>query len=265
MADLIWAKQRKMLRSPKVGYNAEVFHHFRDEELSQNRANLRDFCLIGAKDSRLVATSKMQFFYERVLKLQYRPTVVGHFKDNFDALVSYRCRIELYFEQHHDSLVIGDSPITAQMGFRLQETNSSISEAKLFSIAERIKSSFGGHPPYSWDKGKYICWYKDIEHGYDFQVYALNESEGESVIRKVVSMNEHPYHEENFRVTKPNKNSVNSPSNQTILGKNYKKPKWRPTIKVYFKYAICTINGLPNPVTLLDYSGTMPNPILSIL
>lgn len=149
-----------------------------------------------------------------------------------------------------------------RVSFRLSETTETISKAKLTSLAREIKSDFGGHPTYSWDKGKILCLYTDKKNGYYFQIYAQNISEGESLIKKVISLNKHTFESDFFRSTEPLKSSVNKPTTHQILGKPYRKKRWRPTAKVHFQYAQAVIHGLPNPVVLVDYSGTLANPLV---
>jgi hypothetical protein len=148
------------------------------------------------------------------------------------------------------------------MGWRIDETNISITKAKLTAIANKIKANFGAATPYRWDKGKYLCLYKDNEHGYDFQIYARTKTEGENLIKKIIAMNGHPYSDDLFRLSTPNKESVNNPGTQIILGKPYKKSKWRPIVTVEFQYAQAIIQSLGEPVILVDYTGTKSNPIV---
>lgn len=262
MPDLSWARQRKFLRAPTIGYNAEVYRHFRDIDNFPNRLAVRDLCLITAKDSRLTADSKMRFFYDRVLKLPFKPTVVGILKENFDdAQIKYKCQIQLYFKQDLDSVPDSYAPLDAQITFRIDETAETITEAKYKALASKIRLEFALNNGYRWSKGKYICWYKDAAKGYDLQIYALNATEGEQVIKKVLNIQGHVFEEDNFRITEPKKASDNITSNQTILGKSYKKRRWRPTGYVRFAYADLIVHGISDPICLVDRTGSRYRPV----
>lgn len=268
MADLAWPRQRKLLRAVNIGFNAEVYRHFKDADndatTSISRKALRDSLLIGAKDSRTTALAKIQFFRDQVQRVHHKPAIIGTFKDNFDSLVTYKCRVELFFSQDLASVPTGDRALSAEIGWRIDETNATITRAKIETIANKIKLEFGGTTPYTWDKGKYICWYKDKENFYDFQIYALNGTMGKNLIQKIIGMNNHSYDEDLFRLTTPSKNSVNNPGSRTILGKSYKKAKWRPTARVEFSYAQLIVHELPEPLVLIDYTGTKSNPVVQV-
>lgn len=264
MTDKSWALQRKLLRAPSIGFNAEIYNWFKDVDSSDlpKRKTLRDSLLIQAKESRTSAMFKIQYFRESIQKVYQKQAIIGTFKDNFDADVTYKCRIELWFEESKASVSVGRNPLDAHIGWRLNETSHSITNAELKSIATKIKSAFGGHPTHSWNKGKILCLYKDKQHGYDFQIYALNTSVGENLIRKILEMNGHPYNEDLFRHSEPKRSNTVKPGSQTILGKAYQKNKWRPNGKVYFQHAQAIIHGIPEPLTLIDYSGERSNPLL---
>lgn len=73
MADLSWPKIRKLLRAPGIGFNAEVYRYFKNDDIDPKsvggRTKVRDFCLIGAKDSRSTALSKIQYFRDQVQRV----------------------------------------------------------------------------------------------------------------------------------------------------------------------------------------------------
>lgn len=267
MPDLSWPKQRKLLRAPNIGFNAEVYRHFRDLDdnpsASVSRKALRDSLLIGAKDSRTTAITKIQYFRDQVQKVHLRPTIIGQPKTSRDAEIVYRCQVQLYFLQDLAAVPVGEEPSDAVISFRLEQTHETITKAQYEALATKIKTEFATpQTGYLWDKGKHICWYKNETEGYDFQVYALSETEGESVIKKVMGIRNHTFDDKLFKVTSPKKASDNTPSSVTILGKSRKKPKWRPTVKVRFQYADLIVWNVPDPVCLVDRTGMRPNPVL---
>lgn len=261
MADYYWPKQRKLLRAPNIGYNAEVHRHFKDIDDTPNRKAIRDLCLIGAKDSRGTAESKIRYFRNFVQKVHSKPTIVGELKTSRDQQIVYKCQVQLYFQQDKDAVSLGNAPVDAQITFRLEQTHETITEAQYKQLAAKIKAEFATGNGYTWNKGKHICWYKDELNGYDFQVYAMSENEGEQIIKKVMQLKGHAFDDKLFRVTTPKKNSDTTPGNVTILGTSRKKPRWRPTATVRFLWADLIIWNIPEPITLVDRTGIRYKPV----
>lgn len=268
MPDLSWPKQRKLLRAAGIGFNAEVYRHFNDVDdtpanKTAKRKTLRDSLLIGAKDSRSTALAKIQYFRDQVQKTHLKPTIIGQLKTSRDAEIVYRCQVQLYFQQDLDAVPVGEERIDAEISFRLEQSHETITKTQYETLATKIKADFATpNTGYTWDKGKHICWYKDEKLGYDFQVYALSETEGENVIKKVMGIRAHTFDSNLFKITTPKKASDNTPGNVTILTKSRKKPKWRPTAKVRFQYANLIVWNVPDPICLVDRTGMRPNPVL---
>lgn len=256
MADLTWPKQRKLLRAPEVGFNAEVYRHFKEIDDLPNRVAARDACLIGAKDSRSTASFKIQYFREFVQRVHNKPTIIGQPKTKFDQDVRYKCECQIMFRQNKGSVPKGKSPIEAEMSFRIDETHLTITDAKINQLASRIKTELApNNQGFKFNKGKYICWYIDKERGYELQIYAVSPAEGEKVVKKILEIQNHPYDEKIFKHTEPRRNSENVTGKMTILGEQVNEPRWRPTATVEFVYADLAIWGLDDPVSLVDLIG----------
>lgn len=261
MADLAWAKQRKLLRAPNIGFNAEVFRHFKTFDETPGRLVLRDSLLIGVKDSRTTALFKIQYFRDQVQKVHVSPSVIGVPKEQFDLgiEVKYKPVVQLYFQQDRGAVVEDYAPVTAEISFRLMnESTETISKANLETLATKIKSEFASGQGYTFNKGKLVATYKDRAKGYSFQLYVISEAEGLQVARKILDIQNHTLDEELFRVTEPKKASVNSTTNQTIAGKTYKKLRWRPSATVRFQWASVLIYGTPDPIYLVDRTLSRP-------
>ncbi len=256
MPDLSWAKHRKLLRAPEIGFNAEVYRHFKTND-DAGRNSLRDSLLIGTKDSRSTALFKIQYFRDQVQKNHLKPVVVGEIKSSFDEKVVYKCQVQLYFKQDSDAVPTGGIPIDAVVSFRLDETHETITKAKYTTLARAIATEFASGEGYRWNKGKQLCLYTDLAKGYNFQVYAYSDTEGEEVIKKVLSLQNHSFESDLFRVTNPKKSSDSTPGSVTILGESRKKPRWRPTGYVRFQYADLLVWNV-DPIPLVDISGTRP-------
>ena len=139
MPDLSWAKHRKLLRTKDIGFNAEVYRHFKTVDDTTGRIALRDSLLVGTTDSRSTALFKIQYFRDQVQKTHLKPTIIGQIKDTFDELVSYKCQVQLYFRQDSDAVPVDKKPVDAQISFRLDETYKTISKSKYEFLANKIK------------------------------------------------------------------------------------------------------------------------------
>lgn len=269
MAEYSWPKQRKLLRAPSIGFNAEVYRHFKDVDSSSGSATagrraLRDSLLIGAKDSRTTAVTKIQYFRDQVQKVHLKPTIVGITKDELDSSISpkYKPQVILYFLQDIAAVPTDFTRIDARISYRLMdETSESLTMAKLRVLATQIKTEFAVSGGWTFNKGKFLTNYRDPERGYSFQIYGVSASEGEKVVKKVLSMRNHTFDEKLHSLSNPTRNSLNTPGNRRILGKTYKETRWRPNALVRFAYAEVILHGLPDPVCLVDRSGLKPNPL----
>lgn len=264
-----WALQRKLLMNTKIGFNAEVYRHFKDildddTTTTATRKTLRDSILINSKDSRTTAMFKIQYFREQVQQVHLKPTIIGQPKTTFDESVTYKCQVQLNFIQSPQAAPKGYKPIDAQISFRLDETHLTITETKYKALANKIRQEFAPSTIYHFDKGKHICYYRDAERGYDLRVRAASETVGKQVIQKVLDLQNHSFEAKYFNISSPERNSDNNPGNQTILGDSTKKPRWRPGGTVYFAYADLLVHGLDEPITLVAVRGQRRSQVLTV-
>lgn len=267
MPDLSWAKQRKLLRAPNIGFNAEVYRHFKIDDDTPGRSALRDSLLIGTKDSRTTALFKIQYFRDQVQKVHLQPHIIGVSKEQFDIgiEVKYKPVVTLYFQQDRGSVADGYAPVTAEIAFRLMnESTESITKANLETLAKKIKLEFASGQGFTFNKGKNIAHYLNKTQGYSLAVYVSNEAEGLSVVRKVLEIQGHSFDDEFFRITEPKKTSVNNTGEQIVAGKKYKKARWRPTATVRFQWSSILINGIPEAIYLVDRSMSKPFALESV-
>ena len=235
--------------------------------IGTSRESMRKALLHEDTDSLLVTNTRMMLYYFTFGKAsQLQPAIVGMSKEAWDLqqTVAYSPHIFLYFKQDSDAVPTGYYPIEADISFRLtNETSSSLTQANLETLANKIKAELGTGQGYTFDKGKYLCKYVDKENGYDFQLYTLNEAEGERVVKKIIGIRNHPYDDDKFKVTVPRRKSVNTTGNILILGKSRKKYRWRPTAKVRFLYAQMLVYNRPEPICLVDRTGKKRNAIVT--
>lgn len=265
MPDRSWALQRKLMRAKDIGFNAEVYRWFKNVDLeSIRRTSLRDSLLIQAKESRTSAMFKVQYFRDFVQKVHHQPAIIGVPKEQFDVGIGFEYKpvVNLYFQQDKAAVPSGYAPVRAEISFRLMdETEETLTQAKLQTLARSIKTEFATGQGYTFNKGKYIAIYTDKVNGYYLQIYVLNEAEGESVVRKILSIRNHSYDQDKFRVTQPKRNSLNVTGNVTIAGETHKKLRWRPTATVRFQWASLITRTRPDPFYLVDRTLSRINPI----
>jgi hypothetical protein len=256
-----WAALRKLLRQT-YSYNGEVYRWFKDADTNATRLSLRDECLIQARDSYTDAMTRIKLFRDQVQKTHLRPDVYGIPIPDRDAEVVYKPQVTLNFIQDKDAVPNNYQPITAQISFRLMdETYKTISNSNIKTLANKIKIELATGEGYRWTKGKILCLYQDKEKGYDFQVYAATENEGEQVIKKIISIQNHSFETDFFRHSTPKRNSDNTPSTELILDETRRKPRWRPTGYVRFAWADLAVWNVKEPITLVDLTGLKRNPM----
>jgi hypothetical protein len=244
-------------------YNGEVERYFKNDDGDSDRDETKRLCLIQSTDSWTTAKIRMDTFYHRVLKTHLQPN--GYrlpISDNGD--VAYKPQVTLYFRQDLRAVPTGGSILDAEISFRwMDETSTSLTEAKLLSLANRINSEIGGNTPFKFTKGKTACYYKDLTKGYDFRLLCSNETEGESVIKKVMAIQNHAFDQNLYRHCMTPRSNTAPPATETILTKRRRKNRWRPNGIVEFQWAEMFVHGLKpteQPV-LLDLSGVKKNPI----
>lgn len=248
--------------------NKQIREDFRDlfgdsdvwePEIGTTRGSMLRALLHEDSDPIHVTTSRMMLYYFTYGKAAaMQPAIVGVAKDSFDLQydVAYRPMVSLFFKQDTDAVPDGFHPVEAEISFRLMnETNESLTLANLETLAKQIKTELAANDGYTFDKGKYLCKYYDKENGYDLQLYTISEAEGEQLARKIVGIRNHTFNENLFKFTAPRKNSDNTPGNIRILGKTYKKQRWRPTARVRFLHANLLLHNLAEPRCLVDRTG----------
>ncbi|MBD2503129.1 hypothetical protein [Anabaena azotica] len=262
MTARVWAQIRKFLRSGD-SYNREVFDWFKDADEFPKRKEVRDILLIGAKDSIQIAQVKMRSFREIIQKshLKQSGDIVGIPKTVFDADVTYKPEVTLFFRQSKQATPQNKTSKTARVSYRLMnQSSSSLSKADLKALGKSIYDDFA-KPGYRFNKGKIIAWYTQPEEGLHLQIYSHTEEIGETVVKKILQHRNLTFDEKFFKFTKPSRNSDPTPGNIVILGETKEKPVWRPTVFVEFTHAMINLHGDTQVRCLCDISGEYANPI----
>lgn len=264
MADLAWPRLRKLLRAPSIGFNAEVYRHFKDVHATSTdvgRRAIRDFCLIGAKDSRTTANSKIQYFRDQVQKVHLKPEIYGIPVANYkqETVEGYPQVIIHFRESATDARTNDRYPIRAQVGYRLKD--DSLSQSQVDSLATKVKSKFGGATPFKFKKGTTKFSYKDKKKGYEFILAADTETEAKSVVTAVLSLNGDTPDWDILTASKSGR-TWTTKKTKTVLGKTVELPNQRPIGWVHFTHAELKIPELERDIVLVDQTGRFKNALL---
>lgn len=255
-------------------HNRRVKEHFRDladpdadweAEIETPRGNLRVACTMKDADTADMCTIRTLLFWlvlGEAAALQAPVYAIP--TDRYQQTVKFAPQVTLYFREDWVDVEDGYAPIEAEVSFRLMdETSESLTEAKLNTLAQRIRSEFASGQGYRWHKGRTVVSYKDVARGYQFVVHAYSETEGREVINKVLDLQNHPFDLGNLTINQLGEAPPVVPPTRTILGKARRLPRKRPVGYVRFLYADVNIWGMPNAVCLVDRSGRRRAPLIS--
>jgi hypothetical protein len=261
-----WEHLQDVLRKYHNKLVREEFSDITDDDaIAIPRGALKRACLLDDDDTVDMTLLRMHLFFFHARKAaDLQAPIYGIPVANFDERVVYKPQINLLFRQDEDSTPQRKSPTCAELTYRLiNETPSSITEADLLRIGNRIKAEFGASNGYRWSKGKTIVTYKSLADGLNLKIYALNESEGIQVIRKICDCAQQSYNDDYIVVHESKAPYSNNPGNQTLLGKSRPKPVKRPIATVRFLRASLFLHGLPTPISLVGRRYTQPTPMVS--
>ena len=257
-------------------HNRRVREHFRDladpdqewdATIETPRGALRVACTMSDNDTAdMIQIRSFLFWVVLGEAAALQTPVYGLPIPGYQASRRFHPQIQLYFQEDHADIEEGYAPVTGEISFRLMnQTAESLSEAEVNQYALRVRSAFALGMGYIWKKGKLMCSYTDIEHGYKLQLLCRSKSDARDVIEKVLDIQNHTPNWKFLNVSENEETMERYPTipgNQYILGKSRRKPRARPIANVRFKFASLHIWGLPNPITLIDLSGTRRNAVI---
>lgn len=231
-----------------------------DPNVATPRSSLRVACTPQDNDTAEMLTMRMLFFYMTMRQAQdLQPPVYGMPVGTYHETRKFRPHVTLYFKEDEEDVDPDYQPIRSQISFRLMnESETTISKSELTTLANKIKTEFGGRTPYKWHKGKVMCHYCDPPKGYGFRVFAYSIAEGKEVINKVLDLQSHSYEADKLTINESDSPAgayPTIPPSKSILGKSTRLPRKRPVGYVRFQRATCQIWGLTKPVMLLDTTG----------
>jgi len=237
-----------------------------EPEIITPRGSLRVACTLKDDDSAVESLIKLWLFYGVLRKARdFHPPIYGIPCTDFQEEMAFYPQVKLYFSQDWEGVPEGKTPVQARARFRLKgETSASMNEAKAKALAQQIKAEFASTAQgYVWTKGKHKISYQDPSNGYLLSINAASDEEAEQLIKKILSIQNHPFDIEKMILHTPKKNSVNNPTEtRLVYGQQRKKLRWRPTANVRFRWSTLQIHGLPRDVALIDRTGYFPDALL---
>ena len=175
-------------------------------------------------------------------------------------MLSKHPKVYLYFEE--DRPKTQTRPKEAKISFRLMnQTGDTISIADLKRLANKIKEIFGKAGGYIWVKGKRYANYNHWELGYKLQLLSPSPSEGEKLIRDLLSIQGHEFNKARMTYSQnqaETKAFPSKPGKKRILGEEVDLPERRPNCKVRFQYASVEIGNLKQKIILFSRDGNNP-------
>lgn len=251
-------------------HNHRVRDHFNDldpDDLDINtpRGALRVACLAEDTDTADMTLLRAFLFWMVLGEASaLHPPMYVTPSDRYQQMVRFAPQITLYFKEDLQDVEEGYAPIDAQISFRIMgEDYDTISQSELTRIANKIREEFAVGSGYRWQKGRTMMNYKKLEDGYSLQVHAYSESEGRSVINKVLDIQNKSLDESCLTINHLAATPPIVPPTRTILGKSRRLPRKRPVGHVRFIYADAHVWGIPEAICLVDRSGYRSNPLVA--
>jgi hypothetical protein len=180
----------------------------------------------------------------------------------------FKPQITLTFREDEDDVAPEYQPLRMRVSFRLMnETPTSLTEADLKTIGNKIKANFAVNNGYRFKKGKEYYRYYEPEKGYDLRCYAFSKTEARTFFDKILNCQSDSLDTEKFtqHLTEDETRAYPTiPGNQTILGKVRRKPRRRPVGYCRFRYATADIWGNGTPIPLVDLSYKFLDPLVTV-
>ncbi len=230
-----------------------------DDDINTPRSSLKVACLIKDSDSAPMALLRLLLYYD-IIKENDAATV--GYNVPFQSVIEQvrgRPQVCLKFIQRYTDLPDGESPVVSELSFRLMdETSQSMTPAKAEALARKIKTLFGTGTGFRWARGKDMFTYSDAKRGYFLQLLVQSRSEGRRIVEQVLDIQGHTpdWKNANYKENEEKTEAYpNTPPTEVIYGRSRRLPKRRPVCTLTFRVAFLHIDGLPNPIVLLDGSG----------
>lgn len=239
-----------------------------DLDLTTSRQALLKACLHRDEDSQLTTILRNQLFYNfTTFARDQQPLITGNLLNELTESNTFKPKITLFFREDDSDIDPGYQAIDMETSWRLpDETSATITKAKLTTIANRIKTTFGSGNGYIFRKGRKIISYRDKPKGYEFLIRARSLEDGRELIRDILTMNGDSLESELLKLSEVADEVEAFPANpgtQVILGKRHNKKRKRPLTDVRFKYAYAFIDGIGQPIYLYSRNQYIPDALVA--
>jgi len=247
--------------------NKQIREDFRDmfgdgdtwePEVGTTRGAMLRALLHEDSDPMAVTSARMMLYYFTFGKARDLQTPVYGIPAEFyqqEALVHIPV-IKLHFKEDLEDVDPDYRPVIGEIAFRISgETHKTITEAKLKTLANRVKTNFGANDGFVWRKGKVKCNYSDRNKPYFLQILSRDVAQGKRVIEQVLDIQTDTPDWKYLNVREnqePSQAYPTLPPTDMILGKSRRLPRRRPIADVRFVKAECHVYGMPVPVILYD-------------
>lgn len=257
--------------------NREVREWFKDVDfdaldISTARGALVQSCRHEDADSFLMTIGRALLF-ESLVRQRFESALLSTSDDTGETRLkntvrrSSKPQLKLYFMEDLSDVEQGYKPVDGRISIRLMDHDpSSLTPAIAQTFANRVKSLFGVGSGFVWKKGREMCSYSDWAKGYQLQLLCRSESEGRRIVEQVLDIQQDSPKWEMFehkQNAEPATAFPTIPGRERIYGEVRREPRLRPVADVRFKYSTLHIEGVPNPIVLVDKTGVMPPALVS--
>lgn len=251
-------------------YNKAVRAYFKnqaDDDLSTPKSSLKHACLIKDDDTATMTLMRMWLFEITVGHAQSLQTpVYGIPVQELQSNAKFKPQVKLYFKEAYDEEVHKDGTPQArgEITFRLMdETSETISRTKAEQLAKAIKQEIAT-PVLVWEKGWFKSTYLDTERGYDLRLLVKSKVEGERIVKKLLTIQNHTFNSDYFQFVDHNRSYPINPGTHRVYGHTVKKFRTRPRADLKFCYAQLLIHGQIKPVNLVSVGGRLRSVIETV-
>lgn len=247
-------------------YNTEVRDWFSDVDFDDldirvSRQSMALACRHRDEDSFMMTVARQMLFTDVRSRQSAQTKGAGVTGYRGDVRRRTKPKVALHFLEDYGDVEFGYSAVTGVISFRLMDhTASTITEPIAKTYATRIKTAFSSGGGFVWRKGKVMCSYADWNSGYQLQLLCRSDTEGRRVIEQVLDIQNDTPDWAFLNVTEnaePSRAYPTNPGQERIFGKTRREPRRRPIADVRFQYAELLIQGIHEPVILVDRSKVL--------
>lgn len=250
--------------------NPEIRDFFRDIEddeldISTPRNSLRTACTHQDNDSLIQTVGRMLLFQFAVKQIEENESQSGS-GAHYSVILEGHPKVVLIFREDRTDVEPGYSAVEGMISFRIMdETGQSMTEGKMMSLAQRIKTEFTRGNGYVWRKGRFLLTYTDKINGQAHSIACRDQAEGMRLLDSVLDVAQIPKNLAlaNFRENlSPGTAYPSVPPTKNVLGKSRRMPRRMPVADVRFQWAYIMVPGLNHKIYLVDDTGLKPKALL---